>query len=634
MLKLSQNPAPKHQKHEGLALLHRAVIAGHDDLVIALLDDGADIDDRTINDRKSCIAGRTALMLAATKNNPSTLQLLLDRSADETVVDDNGWSALHWGTDYGCLSVIASLKHDFLPSTATLYPKDLEQQLVSSSSPFHLAAINGHSQVIDHLLNEYPDLDPNHGAQFNFTALHLAVRYSRKDTVKLLLLRGALADTVTDFGWTPLHYSASNGCEEVVVLLLKYGADAQRRTRDGMNPELLAIRSGHHNLAEVINSSQSISDGTRSLSNIHCCLKFSDGKTEASAQNASTSINASPPNFENQRLAGLTEALFNAIRSQDAKFCKHLLEAGADPNCKSVMCQGCNALICALLHKQPQIAGILIERGATNQVQTCNESIIDEDVSAKGYSALHHAAAQGYEKVLGLLLQQQKDNLETYGVMPLHLAAANGHLKCVKLIVDHSRRLIAMRPIPRERAHTSGNTISLENSVVAEDVEDSCPTASSPRVLYPGDRTLGSEKDDFLHSRIETQQLDHSWRLTTHVTTAKGYGGAVLHMAVNGGHKGLVAYLLREGVNLELKDYKGWTALHCAAWQGNVKIARTLIQSGADVNCRNSDLETPLLLAVRYKRIFILDELFHHRVDFTVTDSSGCSAMDLAIQAG
>ena len=105
-------------------------------------------------------------------------------------------------------------------------------------------------------------------------------------------------------------------------------------------------------------------------------------------------------------------------------------------------------------------------------------------------------------------------------------------------------------------------------------------------------------------------------------------------MAVNGGHKGLVAYLLREGVNLELKDYKGWTALHCAAWQGNVKIARTLIQSGADVNCRNSDLETPLLLAVRYKRIFILDELFHHRVDFTVTDSSGCSAMDLAIQAG
>jgi ankyrin repeat protein len=48
-------------------------------------------------------------------------------------------------------------------------------------------------------------------------------------------------------------------------------------------------------------------------------------------------------------------------------------------------------------------------------------------------------------------------------------------------------------------------------------------------------------------------------------------------------------------------DHFGWTALHIAARQGHVKIARKLIDAGANVNATNRYDETPLLCAVWYR---------------------------------
>ena len=60
-------------------------------------------------------------------------------------------------------------------------------------------------------------------------------------------------------------------------------------------------------------------------------------------------------------------------------------------------------------------------------------------------------------------------------------------------------------------------------------------------------------------------------------------------------------YIHKEGINLDIKDVRGYTALHWAAIKGNTAIMRLLLDAKkSDINCRDKDENTPLLLAVAH----------------------------------
>jgi ankyrin repeat protein len=46
----------------------------------------------------------------------------------------------------------------------------------------------------------------------------------------------------------------------------------------------------------------------------------------------------------------------------------------------------------------------------------------------------------------------------------------------------------------------------------------------------------------------------------------------------------------------------GDSALHCAACEGQLEMARLLLAAGADINARNVNKQTPLGWAVQYKK--------------------------------
>lgn len=68
------------------------------------------------------------------------------------------------------------------------------------------------------------------------------------------------------------------------------------------------------------------------------------------------------------------------------------------------------------------------------------------------------------------------------------------------------------------------------------------------------------------------------------------------------------ALLLLElpGVNVHFKDGSGRTALHYAAMNGLAKLARKLLQRGADKNAADTNGSTPLQLAEEHKQSAIL----------------------------
>ena len=65
-----------------------------------------------------------------------------------------------------------------------------------------------------------------------------------------------------------------------------------------------------------------------------------------------------------------------------------------------------------------------------------------------------------------------------------------------------------------------------------------------------------------------------------------------LHYAAQDGHVDVAKVLIRNGADVNAKDSDGETALHMAAEDGHVDVVKVLIQNGADVNAVNENKST------------------------------------------
>ncbi|KAL4954195.1 ankyrin repeat-containing domain protein [Aspergillus filifer] len=123
----------------------------------------------------------------------------------------------------------------------------------------HICAAGGRTEVLQVLLKHlgegtYFCAQEDHGR----TVIHLAVKYKRLETLKLLLEKGAAAciNTADVDGLTALHIAAQNGDIDRARLLLHHGADTSI-TSNGATAADLAIKSGHTDVAESIRGSTS-----------------------------------------------------------------------------------------------------------------------------------------------------------------------------------------------------------------------------------------------------------------------------------------------------------------------------------------------------------------------------------------
>jgi Ankyrin repeats (many copies) len=66
---------------------------------------------------------------------------------------------------------------------------------------------------------------------------------------------------------------------------------------------------------------------------------------------------------------------------------------------------------------------------------------------------------------------------------------------------------------------------------------------------------------------------------------------AVMMGAVDFGHHGLVRWLLQNGANVNARADAGATALHSAAWNGDLRMVKLLVAAGADVNARDDQYD-------------------------------------------
>jgi len=188
--------------------LHAAIHKKHLDLVVLLLERGAETEPRDRRDQ-------TALYVASSRGYTEVVRSLIDRGADLNVEcgDSDEWHSVKW-------------------------------------TPLHVASNNGRLEVARLLLG--------HGTGVNYrdnrgkSALHIATRHASNDLVQLLLDHGANPYALDNVGKTALHDASSDGWVTIVKSLLEYGVNVDAQSKLKRTPLYYAAMEGHLEVIQLL----------------------------------------------------------------------------------------------------------------------------------------------------------------------------------------------------------------------------------------------------------------------------------------------------------------------------------------------------------------------------------------------
>ena len=109
-----------------------------------------------------------------------------------------------------------------------------------------------------------------------------------------------------------------------------------------------------------------------------------------------------------------------------------------------------------------------------------------------------------------------------------------------------------------------------------------------------------------------------------------GFLGTPLHSASFEGRLQVVRYLLRHGIDVNVRSADN-TSLLLASWQGHSDVAQCLFEHGADVDVKDRYDNTPLILAALYGHVDIVQFLLGHNADVDSKDIRGYTALHNSI---
>ncbi|KAE8363146.1 purine and uridine phosphorylase [Aspergillus caelatus] len=278
---------------------------------------------------------------------------------------------------------------------------------IPTMKPLHLAAFNGHMQVLHQLLATDKD-NINLKDSTGSTAVMWASLNGHQDAVQLILSHGANVNTEGGEYGNALLAASVKGYDKIVQMLIEYGADVNFYGGVCCNALFAAYCGGHYSTMRIL-------------------LKH-----------------GADVNVRCQYYGNTIQAICGA---GDVETMRMLLEHGA-----SLVCQGdeqfANVLYVACWEGRTNIAHILLQYGAKVNAQIdsyCTSFLFDwynaeEYVQVDTYdSSLVAACANGHDKIVQMLLEHGA-NVNTqdgfYGTA-LQVACYGGHNKVVEMLLEH-----------------------------------------------------------------------------------------------------------------------------------------------------------------------------------------------------
>jgi ankyrin repeat protein len=269
------------------------------------------------------------------------------------------------------------------------------------------------------------------------------------------------------------------------------------------------------------------------------------------------------------------------------------------------------------------VAAYLLANGATVDIHTAAylgdidsvRALLEENPTLVNQPLPQHDAQREVDG--RLVFDPQRSPWAT----PLCYAAVNGHKVVAELLISrgaeikpHSERMLDYAVA---RNHVDVVKLLLENGA---DVDKAPRILADRREMAGLLKSYGVEPDD--------PNAPRSWPPL--VYRSRGDKGE---------HPEVIQRLLSLGANPDIRNYKGKTALHCAAKAGFIRVIEVLLENGADVNAADHTGETPLFDAIRStikdgaKKIATVDALLSSGADPNFENHKGITPLQVARKA-
>ncbi|HJU44467.1 MAG TPA: ankyrin repeat domain-containing protein [Vicinamibacterales bacterium] len=388
------------------------------------------------------------------------------------------------------------------------------------------------------------------------TALHWVSYRDDVDSAQLLLRRGANVNAANDLGATPLWIACEHGSAAMVRTLLQAGADPNRALLRGETPLMVASRSGNAAVVEQLlakgarvdaraargqtalmwAAAQRHPDVVRAL--------LTHGADVHARSDVWSQMMAVPPHgvqkYNRVIPHGGDTALLFAARSGDLASARLLVAAGANVN--EADAWGVSATVLAAHSGYSGLVEFLLERGA------------DPNAAAAGFSALHVAIMRRDISMVRALLAKGADaNAPVKAWTPTRRSSKD---------YNFAPELVGATPFWLAARFIQPEVMRLL-----------LKSGANPTVVHRGD----------YHAEEPVEPRVH---ITNAATAAAGMGGGVAWVQPDRREREAliieaITIALEHGVDINLENADGRTALDAARGQKLERVVKFLVDRGA-----------------------------------------------------
>ena len=537
----------------GCTPLHAAAASGHEEVLLELVGIGG-------KEAMRVVAGSrgTPLHLTVAHGNVNVALLLLDLGCPISVVDSNGKSILHKASKYGRVELVELLVNRGVDP-------NIEDN--KGCTPLHDAAQAGKLEAVRVLISLGGKPSMTKVASTIGTPLHLAAANGHKELISHLVRGGCPVDVVDSTGRSALHHAASAGQVGVIGTLIDLGCNVNAVDSEGNTPSKWAVMCEKYSTLEELLKYGGVED-------VEC-----EQREEPSDEQRRQEFIAA---LDDETVRDL---LIQSASTGDVQTVSAILDHGCPVDVVNRV--GYTALHRAAEGGHVEVIRELIARGAAFDVKNnacttlLHHSVTDSNSELE---AVHELQTQSLGGIISLTVTVTKVAV-MFGT-PLHQAALGGHKEVVLVLLDAGCPIDVVDRIGRNALHTATHCghIELLGLLVEHGLDVNRGDAGGYTPLH---LAAANGKLEAVHELLRLGGK-------ASMTKVAGTGGTPLHQAAFGGHKEVVLVLLDAGCPIDVVDSTGGNVLHAALRGGHVDLIGLFVEHGLDVNRGDPDGYTPL----------------------------------------